>query len=43
MGAKYMHLTEQDRIFLRIMSEKHYPKSKIASILKVDPSTIHRN
>lgn len=42
MGAKYRHLTEQDRIFLRIMLEKHYPKSKIASILKVDPSTIYR-
>jgi len=42
MGAKYKHLTEQDRIFLRIMLEKHYPKSKIAHILKVDPSTIYR-
>lgn len=42
MAAKYRHLTEQDRIFLRIMLEKHYPKSKIASILKVDPSTIYR-
>lgn len=42
MGAKYKHLTEQDRIFLRIMLEKHYSKSKIARILKVDPSTIYR-
>lgn len=42
MGTKYRHLTEQDRIFLRIMLEKHYPKSKIAHILKVDPSTIYR-
>lgn len=41
MGAKYKHLTEQDRIFLRIMLEKRYSKSKIAHILKVDPSTIH--
>ena len=32
MGAKYKHLTEQDRIFLRIMLEKHYSKSKIARI-----------
>ena len=42
MGAKYKHLTDQDRIFLKIMLEKHYPKSKIASILKVDPSTIYQ-
>lgn len=42
MGAKYRHLTEEDRIFLRIMLEKHYSKSKIATILKVDPSTIYR-
>jgi len=42
MGANYKHLTEQDRIFLRIMLEKRYPKSKIASILKVNPSTIYR-
>lgn len=42
MGAKYKHLTEQDRIFLRIMLKKRYSKSKIAHILKVDPSTIYR-
>lgn len=42
MGAKYKHLSEQDRIFLRIMLEKHYPKSKIAKILNVDLSTIYR-
>ncbi|HLB42366.1 MAG TPA: IS30 family transposase [Gammaproteobacteria bacterium] len=42
MGVKYKHLTEQDRIFLRIMLEKRYPKSKIAHILKVNPSTIYR-
>ncbi len=42
MGVRYNHLTEQDRLFLRIMLEKRYPKSKIASILKVDPSTIYR-
>lgn len=35
-------MTEQDRIFLRIMLEKRYPKAKIAQILKVDPSTIYR-
>lgn len=42
MGTKYRHLTEQDRIFLRIMLEKHYPKAKIAKILKVHRSTIYR-
>lgn len=42
MGTKYRHLTEQDRIFLRIMLDKNYPKSKIAKILKVNPSTIYR-
>lgn len=39
---KYNHLREKDCIFLRIMLEKRYPKSKIANILKVDPSTIYR-
>ena len=39
---KYRHLTEQDRIFLRIMLEKLYSKAKIAKILQVDPSTIYR-
>lgn len=38
MGIKYRHLTEEDRIYLRIMLEKRYPKAKIAEILKVDPS-----
>jgi IS30 family transposase len=42
MDRKYKHLTEQDRIFLRIMLEKRYPKSKIAQMLGVDPSTIYR-
>jgi IS30 family transposase len=42
MGVKYNHLTDQDRIFIRIMLEKHYSKSKIATILKVNPSTIYR-
>jgi IS30 family transposase len=42
MGIKYKHLSEQDRIFLRIMLEKRYPKIKIAAVLKVAPSTIYR-
>ncbi|MCE3239172.1 MAG: hypothetical protein K0R24_2153 [Gammaproteobacteria bacterium] len=40
MGVKYKYLTEQDPIFLRIMLEKRYPQSNIATILKVDPSVI---
>jgi IS30 family transposase len=42
MKIKYTHLSEKDRIFLRIMLEKRYPKNKIASILGVDRSTIYR-
>ncbi len=42
MGQYYHQLTEQDRIFLRIMLEKHYSKSKIATILNVHRSTIYR-
>lgn len=42
MPKKYQQLTEKDRIFLRIMLEKHYPKYKIAKILGVDRSTIYR-
>ncbi|MDX1902458.1 MAG: helix-turn-helix domain-containing protein [Gammaproteobacteria bacterium] len=42
MGAQYNHLTEEDRIFIRIMLEKRYSKTKIAKILKVAPSTIYR-
>ncbi|MHB1949468.1 MAG: IS30 family transposase [Gammaproteobacteria bacterium] len=42
MGKKYQHLSEQKRIFLRIMLEKRYAKNKIAKILEVDRSTIYR-
>lgn len=42
MGTKYQHLSEQDRIFLRIMLAKRYTKNKIAEILGVDRSTIYR-
>lgn len=42
MKAKYKNLTEKDRVFLRIMLEKRYPKSKIADILGVHRSTIYR-
>ncbi len=42
MGIKYHHLTEQDRIFLRILLEKRYSKLKIANILGVHRSTIYR-
>jgi transposase, IS30 family len=42
MNKKYQHLTDQDRIFLRIMLEKRYPKGKIAEILGVHRSTIYR-
>lgn len=33
---------ERDRIFLRVMLDKRYPKSKIASILDIHRSTIYR-
>lgn len=42
MGTHYRHLTEQDRIFIRIMLDKEYSKDKIADILKVHRSTIYR-
>lgn len=42
MGIKYRQLTEQDRIFIDLMISKRYSKAKIASILKVHPSTIYR-
>ena len=42
MAKKYKQLTEQDRIFLRIMLENKYPKGKIAEILDVNRSTIYR-
>lgn len=42
MESKYKHLTEKDRIFLRVMLERHYPKNKIAEILGVHRSTIYR-
>lgn len=42
MANKYRHLNERDRIFLRIMLEKRYPKNKIAEILGVHRSTIYR-
>lgn len=42
MGMYYCHLSEKDRILLRILLEKHYSKSKIANILNVHRSTIYR-
>lgn len=42
MGNKYHQLTEQDRIFISLMLERHYSKAKIAKILNVDTSTIYR-
>lgn len=42
MGSKYNQLTHQDRVFLRIMIDKKYPKAKIAKVLKVHRSTIYR-
>jgi len=42
MSHGYQHLTRKDRVFLRIMLEKSYPKAKIAKILKVHRSTIYR-
>lgn len=37
MIKQYNHLKEQDRIFLRIMIEKRYPKARIAEILGGPP------
>jgi IS30 family transposase len=42
MPKKYHRLTEKDRIFLRVMLERRYPKDKIAEILGVHRSTIYR-
>lgn len=42
MGRQYKHLSEQDRVFIEIMLNKRYSKSKIAKILKVHVSTIYR-
>jgi IS30 family transposase len=42
MAKQYRHLTEKDRIFLRVMLERRYPKNKIAEILGVHRSTIYR-
>ena len=42
MEVTYKHLREQARLFLRMMLEKGYPKTKIARILKVHRSTIYR-
>ena|SRR5207253_2830062 len=42
MNKTYRHLSEQDRIFLRIMLEKRYSKGKISEILGVHRSTIYR-
>ena len=42
MGQHYRQLTEQDRIFLQIMLDKGYTKVKIANVLNVHRSTIHR-
>lgn len=42
MGAVYSHLSKQDRIFLSLMLNKGYSKSKIAGLLNVHRSTIYR-
>lgn len=42
MPKKYQHLTEEDRIFLRVMLERHYSTNKIAETLGVHRSTIYR-
>ncbi len=42
MDKKYKNLSEQNRIFLRIMLEKRYSKGKIAEMLGVHRSTIYR-
>jgi len=42
MKKNYRYLTDQDRIFLRVMLEKNFSKEKIANILKVNRSTIYR-
>lgn len=42
MKKNYHHLTEKDRIFLRVMLERRYLKNKIAGILGVNRSTIYR-
>lgn len=41
MCQLYRHLSEKDRIFLRVLLERHYSK-KIAEILGVHRSTIYR-
>jgi IS30 family transposase len=42
MTKNYHHLNEKDRIFLRVMLERRYPKNMIAEILGVHRSTIYR-
>lgn len=42
MGKTYRQLTEQDRTFLQIMLDKGYTKVKIATVLGVHRSTVHR-
>jgi len=42
MTKNYHHLTEKDRIFLRVMLERRYTKNKIAEILCIHRSTIYR-
>lgn len=42
MGTEYRHLTEQDRVFIDLMLNKGYTKIRIATILGVHRSTIHR-
>ncbi len=42
MDKRYHHLTEKERIFLRVMLERRYTKNKIAEILGVHRSTIYR-
>lgn len=42
MGKRYHHLTEQGRICLRVMLERHYSTNKIAETLGVHRSTVYR-
>lgn len=42
MESQYHHLSEKDRIYLRILLDKRYSKAKIAEILGVHRSTVYR-
>ena len=42
MAINYEHLSDQDRLFLKILLDRRTPKAQIAKILKVHRSTIYR-